>query len=138
MNDRLIIAALTMVDALEEIQVELFVFGKVADRVLDAQYELKRALLEMQIESLDEHGEVCVVESGRDCDGVEYSGRVTTIQATLTDFEDLRERIAEYADGPFHLEIVRPSEAESIEYVTRDTVMEAYENGHPHSISSRF
>ena len=91
-------------------------------------------------EKIDEHatrdGMLRVVESGRDCDGVEYDGRVHTCEATLDGFEKLHDEIGEWADGPFRLDIVAWDE--DVEYTTRDLVMEAHENGHRHSIVSRF
>jgi len=74
-----------------------------------------------------------VVESGMDCDCVKYSGRVHTCEATVKAFEELHDRIAEWADGPFSLSIVPWSQ--KITYTSRDLALEAYENGHPHHIT---
>ena len=65
--------------------------------------------IEKAIAELAEHGRVAVVESGRDCDGVQYSGRVRIIRARLKDFLELEKRIFEWPDGPFHLSLERPS-----------------------------
>ena len=65
--------------------------------------------IEKAIAELAEHGRVAVVESGRDCDGVQYSGRVRIIRARLRDFLELEKRIFEWPDGPFHLSLERPS-----------------------------
>lgn len=132
-------AAIAVLEGIDEVDhiLALLAPGK-ADGLYLAKAELKRALFEMRINELAEHGEVVVVESGRDCDCVEYSGRCHTIQATIDAYEALEDSIHEWADGPFHLDIMRPSEAESIRYSSRDLVLEAYEDGHPHSIVSQF
>ena len=65
--------------------------------------------IEKAIAELAEHGRVAVVESGRDCDGVQYSGRVRIIRARLKDFLELEKRIFEWPDNPFHLSLERPS-----------------------------
>jgi hypothetical protein len=65
--------------------------------------------IEKAIAELAEHGRVAVVESGRDCDGVQYSGRVRIIRARLRDFLELEKRIFEWPDNPFHLSLERPS-----------------------------
>ena len=88
------------------------------------------------IEQYAEGGYIKVVESGRDCDGVQYDGLVRIIEASRAVFEKLQDEIAESADGPFRLTIVPMSD--DPEYETRDLVMEAHENGHAHSIVSRF
>lgn len=88
------------------------------------------------IETYAFEGEIKVVESGRDCDGVEYDGRVHTIVADFENFEALDDEIGEWADGPYHLAIV-PWDTD-VRYSSRDLVMEAHEDGHPHSITSRF
>jgi hypothetical protein len=88
--------------------------------------------IEKAIAELAEHGRVAVVESGRDCDGVQYSGRVRIIRARLKDFLELENGIAEWADGPFRLQLERPSIARRIEVESRDLTLEAFENGHQH------
>ena len=95
--------------------------------------QLKQELAQ-RIASHTESGQVSVIESGRDCDGVRYWGDVTLIPATLTHFEALRTRRAKWADGPFHLEVARPSEALRTERGSRDLTLEAFEDGHPHCL----
>lgn len=88
------------------------------------------------IERHSRNGQMKVVESGRDCDGVEYDGLMRICDASLEAFEKLHDHISGWADGPFQLTIV--SWDIDIEYTSRDLVMEAHENGHRHSIVSRF
>ena len=85
-----------------------------------------------RINACKENGKIAVVESGIDCDGVCYNGIVTIIPATYTHFENLHDSTAKGADGPFNLEIHKPSE--EIEYKSEDRTLQAFENGHPHLI----
>jgi uncharacterized protein YjhX (UPF0386 family) len=98
----------------------------------------RRMSFKQQLVSLAEGGKIAVIESGRDCDCVEYDGRVHIIDATLEAFNTLDDSIGHWADGPYHLSLERPSMAERIQYESRDLVMEAHEDGHPHVIYSRF
>jgi hypothetical protein len=83
-----------------------------------------------RIEECAEDGVVAVIESGRDCDGVQYWGRTHTIPATLTHYQRLCDTIGDWADGPYWLEVERPSV--KVQYGSRDLTMEAFEDGHPH------
>lgn len=104
--------------------------------------ERAHALVAMRINtylaSLAEDGKVAWVESGRDCDCVEYDGVVHITDATVAAYEALSDRINDYADGPFRLRLCRVSETRQIRRESRDLVMEAYEDGHPHAVYSRF
>lgn len=79
-----------------------------------------------------EGGKIALVWGGRDCDGVQYSGHVSLVNATLQDVESSIDQAYEWADGPMYWELMRPSEAESVERTSRDLTMEAYEDGHAH------
>lgn len=92
----------------------------------------KRGVMHARIAQCAHEGRIVVVESGRDCDGVQYSGRTHEIDASLKALVELEDHINEWADGPFSLAIV-PWNTE-VEYTSRDLVLEAYENGHPHVI----
>lgn len=99
---------------------------------------LARMSLGKRIAACAERGKVLVIESGRDCDGVEYSGKLHTIDATLAAFDWLDAQLGDWADGPYNLAVARPSEARHFRYTSRDLVLEAVENGHPHVIRSRY
>lgn len=99
-----------------------------------SDYLAHRAVLASTLKAHAENGMVAVIESGRDCDGVAYDGRVSLIPAMVVAYERHDQQIAEYADGPYHLSICTPSAAKSIEYTSRDLTMEAFENGHQHVI----
>lgn len=106
------------------------------------KWEIAKALFEFHlnehIASIAEDGKVAWVESGRDCDCVEYSGRVHIVDATYQAYVELDERLGEWADGPYQLALCRVSETQSVTYESRDLVMEAHEDGHPHVIYSSF
>jgi hypothetical protein len=78
---------------------------------------------------------VAVIESGMDCDGVSYDGKRHLIPATREAWNRLYDDIAQWADGPFNLVLASP--LDPVQYRSRDNVMEAYEDGHPHSITWR-
>lgn len=89
----------------------------------------ERAEIHRRIAAKAENGKVAVVESGMDCDGVQYWGRAAVIPASVMAYEKLDREIGEWADGPYCLGFARPSE--KVEYGNRDLGMEAFENGHP-------
>jgi len=97
-----------------------------------------RLALHRRIAECAENGKILVVESGRDCDGVEYSGQTHLVGASVQEFDDLEREIGKWADGPFRLAVDKPSADEHIQYESTDLVLEAFEDGHPHSIVSRF
>lgn len=90
--------------------------------------------LALKISKAAEGGQIAVIESGMDCDGVRYWGDVTLIPATLTHFENHWRKRAKWSDGPFDLEIARPSEALQLRSGSRDLALEAFEDGHPHCL----
>ena len=81
-------------------------------------------------------GRMYVSESGRDCDGVQYSGKLTMCDATLAAFHKLYADTGRWADGPFQLTPLTWDEVKESKYSSRDLTMEAFEDGHAHTISS--
>ena len=77
---------------------------------------------------------IAVVWSGRDCDGVRYSGQVYMVEATREAVIEHINHEYEWADGPCSWRLMRPSEARSIQYTSRDLTLEAFEDGHAHVI----
>lgn len=98
----------------------------------------ERAALKKVIDAHAVNGMIGIVESGRDCDCVEYVHPCRPIPATIYHFKKLESDKAQWADGPFHLQVTTPAEAEETEAESRDLVLEAFEDGHPHHIMSRF
>lgn len=85
-----------------------------------------------------EDGKIAVIESGRDCDGVEYNGHVTILDANKKTVEEWVDSQLASADGPMHFALERPSVAKGIEYTSRDRTLEAFEDGHPGTIYSNY
>lgn len=92
----------------------------------------RKAALSAKIASCAVGGEIAVIESGMDCDGVRYSGCSTVIPATVSHFNRHLEKRSYWADGPFHLDIARPDV--EVEYESEDLALRAFEDGHSHVI----
>jgi len=92
----------------------------------------KRWQTQARIEEYASDGLIFLVESGRDCDGVQYSGHVHSCEASPGALRALEDDINAWADGPFSLAFIHKHDAEQIEYTSRDLGLEAFENGHQH------
>lgn len=101
----------------------------------ETQRQRRAELLRLIAESA-ERGKIAVVESGRDCDGVEYGGHVTLIRATARAYDRHIAAVGKWADGPFYLDIMKPSAARQVGRYSRDLALEAFEDGHPHCLIS--
>ena len=114
--------------------------GKLAAKLYEELDEAitARGALADRIRRCAQNGMIAMVESGRDCDGVQYSGKVKLVPATMAAYVEEYNRTAEWADGPFCFTVMSPSEALRVQYTSRDLVMEAFEDGHPHVIYSKF
>ena len=84
-------------------------------------------------------GEIAVIWGGMDCDGVQYAGSVSIVE--MEPFKTLRQSVDDHiahtyhwADGPCHYAIMPVEQARQIEYRSRDRALEAFEDGHPHSL----
>jgi hypothetical protein len=86
------------------------------------------------IATMQENGEIAVVWSGRDCDGVRYAGQVRIVEATSKVVIAHVQRTHANAEGPCSYMLMPPSEAVEVEYTSRDLTMEAFEDGHQHCI----
>lgn len=98
----------------------------------------KRAALFEVIQRSARNGVIGIVESGRDCDCVDYVRPGRTIPATLYAYNKLYDETQRWADGPFYFSIMTPEEADAVEPESHDRVLEAFENGHPHHVYSSF
>jgi hypothetical protein len=93
-----------------------------------------RAILDNNVED----GKIAVYRSGRDCDGVEYDkAYITDAPTGVVEFIRSEEEHYQWLDGPERTHFGKPSKCEPFSEMC-DLVMEAYENGHPHVIYSRF
>ena len=81
------------------------------------------------------HRLVYLVESGMDCDCVQYSGVVHVLDNPHWRlYEKLVEEINDNAEGPFDLALIPYDKVHEVEYHTRDLAAEAFENGHQHVV----
>lgn len=99
---------------------------------INARINERAAMIEWITECDRGDGQMYVCESGRDCDGVEYLRGRYLIAASYEAYMHELDRIGKWADGPFHLSILRPDE--QVEPYSRDLTLEAFEDGHPHVI----
>lgn len=98
----------------------------------------KRWELKQHIDKCARDGMIGLIESGRDCDCVQYVHPAGTCPATVADYLIRESRMLEGADGPCRLGIVTPEEAKAQGYESRDLALEAFEDGHPHVVYSSF
>ena len=86
----------------------------------DMDFPVDTALKNIEQEAIDaemlaeldlfaEDGKVAVVQSGRDCDGVAYSGSPTVIDATLEAYKEYIDQVQRNSDGNYRLTLERPS-----------------------------
>ena len=90
------------------------------------------------IKAMAHKGKIAVIWGGRDCDGVQYSGNVHIVDATVQAVDDEIRHTYEWADGPCDYYLAHPLDAQRVEYTSRDLTLEAFEDGHPHCIYSEY
>lgn len=93
-----------------------------------------RVRLWVEIRRKAEGGEVAVVHNGMDCDCSRWEGVVVYLPANLKEVEGWVESFYDNAEGPQGHYLEYPSVAASLRSSSRDLALEAFENGHPHSI----
>lgn len=112
--------------------------GADAFRAMPAAIHYKindRADWQRQIERAREGDEIGVVISGMDCDCTAYHRERVIPVPGLVEWQRREARRREWLDGPESLQLVRPSEIDPDAGYSRDLAMEAFENGHAHSVS---
>ena len=92
------------------------------------------AMMDYIQKNTDENGMMHLVESGMDCDGVQYAGRVHYVPANYRSLIALYDEVGEWADGPFDLTVISPGDVEAVEYHSIDLGTRAFEDGHQHCI----
>jgi hypothetical protein len=114
----------------------LFILNKVlGDRIEELHNQTQaRIRMHRQIAELQEEGSIAVMWSGRDCDGVQYSGSMRMVAADPASVIRHIDETYEWADGPCSWTLMRPSEAIKVLYQSRDLTLEAFEDGHPHGL----
>ena len=90
----------------------------------------QRRAYHKRIQAANEGGNIALVMSGMDCDGVSYSGKVRIVPANWRDVDAAIADEESWADGPKYYDIMKPSEAEVIEYHSLALTLEAFEDGH--------
>lgn len=107
------------------------------DDGLHERINTRHSLLQ-RIQACAEDGFVAIHESGMDCDCVTFAGIYRyKVPANFYAVHKTMEEAERGADGRLHLTVIKPSEAEGVQYRSRDNVMEAYEDGHPHAVVAR-
>ncbi len=76
-----------------------------------------------------EDGKIAIVESGTDCDCVQYTGHVHVVSAERTEFWKAVDRMYDSSEGSISWYLCRVSETHNVKQTSRDRVLEAYENG---------
>lgn len=79
-------------------------------------------------------GQIAIVVSGMDCDCVQYTNSRVVECKGVAWFNAMANDNYEWADGPMHVGFCKPEDRPDNH--SRDLAMEAYEDGHPHSISA--
>jgi len=87
-----------------------------------------------QFRKNSENGLTCIIETGMDCDGVQYRFVGEIVKCVPVAIDKEMDRIRYSADGSVSVYCVKPSEAEKMQNVSIDRCMEAFENGHAHTI----
>jgi len=94
-----------------------------------------REALAERVRACAESGRVAIVTAGMDCDGSAWANRVSLVDAVPRVVERFLDRYYEQAEGPQSHELARPSAVADLQSVHRDLALEAFEEGHPHSLS---
>ena len=92
----------------------------------------QRVVLQRVIADCLEDGQICRVESGMDCDCVQFTHSSLIDNPTPVALLASEEDSTYWADGPLGIGYCRPSERP--ESRSRDLALEAFEDGHPHIV----
>ena len=95
----------------------------------------KRATILRQVVEYAENGKIAMVNSGMDCDCSRWENSVSVIRATVKSVDKWVNDFYSSAEGPQSYRLERPSVARTLQHSSRDLALEAFEDGHPYSIS---
>jgi len=95
----------------------------------------KRATILRQVVEYAENGKIAMVNSGMDCDCSRWENSVSIIRATVKSVDKWVNDFYANAEGPQSCRLERPSVAKKLQHSSRDLALEAFEDGHPYSIS---
>lgn len=90
--------------------------------------------LDERLAACTEQSKVAIVFGGIDCDGVRYDNHVSMIDASVEQYQQRISCEQQSAEGPLWYRIEKPSIALKLQSTERDLVLEAFENGHPHTL----
>ena len=88
-----------------------------------------------QVKEFAEQGKVAMVNSGMDCDCSRWENAYSIIPATVEAVDAWVNDFYSNAEGPQSYRLERPSVAKKLQRSSRDLALEAFEDGHPYSIS---
>ena len=94
-----------------------------------------RSAMIRQVAEYAEKGKIAVVNSGMDCDCSRWENSVSIIRATVKSVDKWVDDFYSNAEGPQSYYLERPSVARKLQHSSRDLALEAFEDGHPYSIS---
>ena len=94
-----------------------------------------RSTMIRQVAEYAEKGKIAVVNSGMDCDCSRWENSVSIIRATVKSVDKWVDDFYSNAEGPQSYYLERPSVARKLQHSSRDLALEAFEDGHPYSIS---
>ena len=94
----------------------------------------ERAALAAIIAAKAEDGKVAIVYGGRDCDMAQWDNCVALVPATVAHCERWANDYMECAEGPQWWNYHNPSAVKDLNRTSRDLVMAAHEDGHPHVV----
>lgn len=94
----------------------------------------ERAALAAELSDCTVDGVTGVVESGRDCDCVDFVHSSRHQFSGAFAFEKYRQDAQYWADGPLYVGLCRPDELPGNH--SRDLALEAFEDGHAHVVST--
>ena len=94
----------------------------------------KKERIARKISEIAEAGKMAIVHGFVDCDGGRADNLVTIVPACVTAWNKFLDDQERWAEGPVWASIEKPSQVQGIEESHRDLALEAFEDGHPHSI----
>jgi len=96
---------------------------------------IRRMTMIRQVKEFAESGKIAMVNSGMDCDCSRWENSVSIIRATVKSVDKWVNDFYANAEGPQSCRLERPSVARKLQHSSRDLALEAFEDGHPYSIS---
>jgi len=94
----------------------------------------ERAKLKAQLDEVEYNGVIGVCESSMDCDCVKGGSARRRPRLTLIEEWKRNEDYYHYLEGPGSMWYCDPREIKRDESWSRDLIMEAFEDGHPHVV----